>query len=97
MGFDGGINLLFHIGVVLVGIVIFPVTELHSGSVTPFLLRNAKKCQDFFLRILKPWIRLRARLQSSKATTRQAGRREATPKILANSKVERVVFNALAK
>ena len=52
MRFNGGINLLFH-RVVLVRILISPVAKLYFGSGTPFLVRDAKKCQYFFLNDIK--------------------------------------------
>ena len=48
MRFDGGVNLLFHVGVVLVRIVIFPDAKSCFGNGTPFLLRNAEKRQALF-------------------------------------------------
>jgi hypothetical protein len=47
MRFGGGINLLFHFGVVLVRILIFPGAKLYFGSGRPFLARSAEKCQYF--------------------------------------------------
>src|SRR5207249_7771511 len=52
MCFDGGVNLLFH-RVVLVRILIFPVAKLYFWSGKPFLVRDAKKCQYFFLNDIK--------------------------------------------
>jgi hypothetical protein len=51
--FNGGINLFFHRGVVLVPILIFPVAKVYFGGGTPLLVRDAKNCQDFFLTIFE--------------------------------------------
>src|SRR6266550_3921067 len=48
MRFDGRVNLLFHFSVVLVRILIYSSAKTIFASGAPFLVRPAKKCQDFF-------------------------------------------------
>jgi hypothetical protein len=48
MRFDGGINLLFHFGVVLVRILISSVTRLHFGVGHSFCSETRRNIKPFF-------------------------------------------------